>query len=70
MYKIRFNKKGKKILDSVYFIVTHNVFKTELEIDMRYELKGSTHNRTARKGGSTHNIDKTMSLKDLDLQQD
>lgn len=67
MYKIKFSKKGKKIGNSVYFLIIHNVFCTDLEIDMRYELKGSTHNRTARKGNCNEVYDKTMSLKDLDL---
>ncbi|EAR84890.2 phosphatidylinositol 4-phosphate 5-kinase (macronuclear) [Tetrahymena thermophila SB210] len=70
LYKIKFNKKGKKIGDSVYFFVTHNIFSTELEIDTRYEIKGSTHNRTARRGNNLSNFDKNTSLKELDLKQD
>ncbi|KAL4487049.1 hypothetical protein ABPG72_001501 [Tetrahymena utriculariae] len=70
LYKIKFNKKGKKIGDSVYFFVTHNVFSTKLEIDMRYEIKGSTHNRTARRGNNIQSFDKNTSLKELDLKHD
>lgn len=50
---------GKK----VRFIVMGNMFKTELRIHRRYDLKGSCHGRFTDKD----NIDEGTTLKDLDL---
>lgn len=36
---------------SIYFIVMGNLFASDLPIDVRYDLKGSTHGRTAKKKG-------------------
>ncbi|GKB77306.1 phosphatidylinositol 4-phosphate 5-kinase 8-like protein isoform X1 [Tanacetum coccineum] len=53
---------GKK----VRFIVMGNMFKTELRIHRRYDLKGSYHGRITNKD----NIDEGTTLKDLDLAYD
>nr|GEV49453.1 phosphatidylinositol 4-phosphate 5-kinase 8 [Tanacetum cinerariifolium] len=53
---------GKK----VRFIVMGNMFKTELRIHRRYDLKGSYHGRITNKD----NIDESTTLKDLDLAYD
>uniref|UniRef100_A0A251THU5 Phosphatidylinositol 4-phosphate 5-kinase n=2 Tax=Helianthus annuus TaxID=4232 RepID=A0A251THU5_HELAN len=50
---------GKK----VRFIVMGNMFKTELRIHRRYDLKGSYHGRVTNKD----DIDEGTTLKDLDL---
>ncbi|XP_071715364.1 phosphatidylinositol 4-phosphate 5-kinase 8-like [Rutidosis leptorrhynchoides] len=53
---------GKK----VRFIVMGNMFKTELRIHRRYDLKGSCHGRITNKD----HIDEGTTLKDLDLAYD
>lgn len=40
-----------------------NMFRTELRIHRRYDLKGSSHGRSTSK----HNINGNTTLKDLDL---
>ncbi|XP_073121538.1 phosphatidylinositol 4-phosphate 5-kinase 1 isoform X2 [Henckelia pumila] len=47
----------------VHFVVTGNIFCTELNIHRRYDLKGSSHGRFTRKD----DIDESTTLKDLDL---
>ncbi|XP_073025697.1 phosphatidylinositol 4-phosphate 5-kinase 1-like [Primulina eburnea] len=47
----------------VHFVVTGNIFCTELRIHRRYDLKGSTHGRFTHKD----DIDESTTLKDLDL---
>ncbi|XP_009390252.2 phosphatidylinositol 4-phosphate 5-kinase 1-like isoform X1 [Musa acuminata AAA Group] len=55
----RLTIKGKK----VRFVVMGNMFRTELRIHRRYDLKGSSHGRSTNK----HNINENTTLKDLDL---
>ena len=38
-------KKGRELVKQ-YFVVMGNVFKSGLEVNMRYDLKGSTHGRS------------------------
>jgi len=52
----------------MYFIVMGNLFSTPLEIDVRYDLKGSIYGRTSRKPGVQ--LDKSIALKDLDFTAD
>ncbi|KAJ4791399.1 Phosphatidylinositol-4-phosphate 5-kinase family protein [Rhynchospora pubera] len=52
-------KSGRK----VRFVVMGNMFRTELRIHRRYDLKGSTQGRFTKK----ENIKETTTLKDLDL---
>ena len=47
----------------VRFVVMGNMFRTELRIHRRYDLKGSSHGRSTNK----HNINENTTLKDLDL---
>ncbi|THU57257.1 hypothetical protein C4D60_Mb03t01600 [Musa balbisiana] len=55
----RLTIKGRK----VRFVVMGNMFRTELRIHRRYDLKGSSHGRSTIK----HNINENTTLKDLDL---
>ncbi|XP_064969484.1 phosphatidylinositol 4-phosphate 5-kinase 1 isoform X3 [Musa acuminata AAA Group] len=55
----RLTIKGRK----VRFVVMGNMFRTELRIHRRYDLKGSSHGRSTSK----HNINENTTLKDLDL---
>lgn len=54
-------KKNKELVKQ-YFIVMGNVFKSGLEIHMRYDLKGSTHGRK-----TDENEDFSVPRKDLDF---
>lgn len=49
----------------VRFIVIGNLFRSEHQINRRFDLKGSSHGRTAYK--AEWEIDETTTLKDLDL---
>jgi 1-phosphatidylinositol-4-phosphate 5-kinase len=60
----RKNKKEKNI----YFIVMGNLFHSPLDIDIKYDLKGSLHGRTSRKKGKI--LDKSTVYKDKDFIQD
>ena len=53
----------------VYFVIMANVFNTSREINIRYDLKGSTLGRQVRKN-STEIIDSGVALKDLDFLND
>ncbi|WOK97692.1 phosphatidylinositol 4-phosphate 5-kinase 1-like [Canna indica] len=55
----RLTIKGRK----VRFVVMGNMFRTELRIHRRYDLKGSSLGRSTSK----HNINGNTTLKDLDL---
>ena len=35
--------------ERIYFVIMANVFNTDRKIDVRYDLKGSTHGRITRK---------------------
>ncbi|RZS23431.1 hypothetical protein BHM03_00056369 [Ensete ventricosum] len=53
----------RSIAGLVRFVVMGNMFRTELRIHRRYDLKGSSHGRSTSK----HNINENATLKDLDL---
>lgn len=56
-------KKGSSLVKH-YFVVMGNVFKNGLEINMRYDLKGSTHGRSTEE-----NEDFSIPRKDLDFNR-
>lgn len=72
LHKIKFIEKNGPTtnIKRIYFVIMANVFNTTREIQIRYDLKGSTQGRkTATKPGEV--IDKGVALKDLDwLAQD
>jgi len=67
MYKMSF-LENKKEAKGIYFVVMGNIFKTPLELKVKYDLKGSLHGRTARKGNAL--MDRVVVLKDLDFNED
>ena len=60
--------ENKKEAKGIYFVVMGNIFKTPLELKVKYDLKGSSHGRTARKGNAL--MDRVVVLKDLDFNED
>jgi len=52
----------------MHFVVMGNIFAQSLEIHERYDLKGSTVNRTVGEE-ALKNAKPTMILKDLDLKR-
>lgn len=40
--------KTKTTSEKIYFVVMGNLFKTSLELSLRYDLKGSIKGRTSR----------------------
>jgi 1-phosphatidylinositol-4-phosphate 5-kinase len=63
LHKISFNEDGK--IKRIYFVVMANVFNTQREIHVRYDLKGSTYGRfTKVKEGEA--IPSGVALKDVD----
>ncbi len=48
LHKIKYNKSvsGKV---RIYFVIMANVFKTSRDINVRYDLKGSTQGRRTKK---------------------
>ena len=63
LHEIVFNEDGKS--QRIYFVVMANVFNTQREIHVRYDLKGSTYGRfTKVKEGET--IPSGVALKDVD----
>lgn len=68
LHKIKFIKTMKT--ERIYFVIMANVFHTNREIDVRYDLKGSTHGRITRKD-PTKPVNSKEALKDLDwLRED
>lgn len=62
LHKISFNEDGK--IKRIYFVVMANVFNTNKEIQIRYDLKGSTYGRITKvKPGEE--IPSGVALKDL-----
>ena len=43
LHKIIFYRKKHKMQKKLYFCIMNNVFNTQLKIDYRYDLKGSTY---------------------------
>ncbi|GMH39027.1 hypothetical protein BSKO_06925 [Bryopsis sp. KO-2023] len=56
--------KGNKIR----FMVMNNLFRTELPIHRKYDLKGSTQGRFTRRPKGEPDVDPHTTLKDLDLE--
>jgi len=61
IHKVIFYRKKHKMSRKTYFCIMDNVFSTQLKIDIRYDLKGSTYGR------STEQIDRTIAMKDCDF---
>jgi hypothetical protein len=59
LHKLKKANSSKKF----YFVVMNNFFSTPFQIDVRYDLKGSTYNRKAK----DEKWDRSIALKDLDL---
>jgi len=67
LHKIKLFKSKNKS-QKLYFIIMANLFITPLEIDVRYDIKGSKYGRTSKGGNKTW--DKSIALKDLDFIKD
>lgn len=67
LHKIKFVKTLKT--ERIYFVIMANVFNTTREIDVRYDLKGSTHNRITKRTPNEP-VNTKEALKDLDWLQD
>lgn len=63
LHKIKFIKTTKT--ERIYFVIMANVFNTTREIDVRYDLKGSTRGRVTRKDPNSQ-VNPKEALKDLD----
>ena len=64
-------KKFKKVKSKIYFVVMQNIFSTDKEIHLRYDLKGSTIGRQVLGNHKIENFGKdSFALKDLDLEND
>ena len=62
LHKVIFYRKKHKMQKKIYFCIMNNIFCTPLEIDYRFDLKGSTQGR------ETGEIsDHTVALKELDF---
>src|SRR6202035_1940133 len=57
---------GKFNTQRIYFVIMANVFNTSREINVRFDLKGSTHGRKTKKTPDEY-VDSAVALKDLDL---
>ena len=67
LHKIKLFKSKNKS-QKLYFVIMANLFTTPLEIDLRYDLKGSLYGRSSRAGNKPW--DKSIALKDLDFLND
>ena len=47
LHKIKFTKTRKT--ERIYFVIMANVFNTSKDINVRYDLKGSTYGRITKK---------------------
>ncbi len=64
-------RKIKKVKTKIYFVVMQNIFSTDKEIHLRYDLKGSTIGRRVLGSQNVQNLGKdSFALKDLDLEYD
>lgn len=66
-------KKVKKTKSRVYFVIMQNIFSTNKEIHLRYDLKGSKIGRQVLKeneqiGSNLKGMKLSFALKDLDLE--
>lgn len=62
LHKIKMQRDGKT--ERIYFVIMANVFNTTREINIRYDLKGSTQGRTSIHNGIKPS--KNTALKDND----
>ena len=53
----------------MHFVVMNNVFLTPLKVHYKYDLKGSTYQRTSRKTTNNANYDYNVAMKDLDFAE-
>lgn len=61
-------KKVKKAKTKIHFIIMQNIFSTEKEIHLRYDLKGSEIGRSVLGEGKVSNYgNQSYALKDVDL---
>lgn len=67
LHKIKFVKTTK--IERIYFVIMANVFNTTRDIDVRYDLKGSTQGRITRKDPNVP-FNSKEALKDLDWLRD
>jgi 1-phosphatidylinositol-4-phosphate 5-kinase len=66
LHKIKYEKKLST--ERIYFIIMSNVFKTQREINVRFDLKGSTQGRKTKRGPEDK-IDSSVAYKDLDFRE-
>ena len=65
LHKIVFTKIDSNVVDkTIYFIIMKNAFDTPLNIDIRYDIKGSLYKRETR--GNNNSIAK----KDINFLED
>lgn len=67
LHKIKFTRTAS--IERVYFVIMANVFNTNQNIKVRYDLKGSTYGRTSRKNPN-EKLSATVALKDCDWLND
>ena len=67
LHKIKFTRTTRT--ERVYFVIMANVFNTSQEVDVRYDLKGSTWGRQTRKDPNKP-PESSVALKDLDWIED
>ena len=60
--------KSKNKSQKLYFVIMANLFTTPLEINVRYDLKGSQYGRSSKANNKPW--DKSIALKDLDFISD
>jgi 1-phosphatidylinositol-4-phosphate 5-kinase len=63
LHKIKFSDEGKT--KRIYFVIMANVFNTDKEIHLRYDLKGSTQGRFTKRDPDSK-LDSKVCYKDLD----
>lgn len=51
----------------MYFVIMNNVFKTNIQVHYKYDLKGSTFQRKSLRGNSYDDYDYNIPMKDLDF---
>lgn len=61
--------KSKTKIRKVYLTVMANIFTSTIEIDVRYDIKGSHYGRRT-KLNKNQIVDKNIALKDQDLIED
>ena len=67
LHKIKFTKT--RATERIYFVIMANVFNTSKDIEVRYDLKGSTYGRITKKSPNQI-VSAQEALKDLDWLRD